>query len=76
MLLATCTSSRWQGSGYAIMLLLVCHQLLLLGIEKEWLDWVEYIAVTMANVGHLLFVNGDGAKVNNNGFGCLHVFIY
>ena len=59
-----------------VMFLLVCHQLLLLGIEKEWLDWVEYIAVTVANVGCLVFVNGDGAKVNNNGFVRLHVFIY
>ena len=44
------------------MFLPVRHQLLLLGIEKEWLDWGEYIAVTVANVGRLVFVYRDGAK--------------
>ena len=38
------------------MFLFVRRSLLLLGVEKDRLDWGEYIALNVADVGRLVFV--------------------
>ena len=57
------------------MFLFVHRSLLLLGVEKDRLDWGEYIALNVADVGRLVFVYRDGSKATTQDLdACMSLF--